>query len=91
MRRERESKKPKFKPEITRVKLNPAQAVLACNCWSAGFFAQNALYYGGPMATICQSLIGGGKAVEFPGTTCSENNLGIPGAGFRENGSIMSS
>ena len=30
------SKKPKFKPVITRVKLNPEQAVLACNCYSAG-------------------------------------------------------
>jgi len=26
------SKKPKFKPEITRVKLNPEQAVLTCDC-----------------------------------------------------------
>ena len=29
------SRKPKFKPEITRVKLNPEQAVLTCDCWSA--------------------------------------------------------
>lgn len=27
------SKKPKFKPEITRVKLNPEQAVLTCDCY----------------------------------------------------------
>lgn len=27
------SRKPKFNPEITRVKLNPEQAVLACPCW----------------------------------------------------------
>lgn len=27
-------KKPKFKPVITRVKLNPEQAVLTCNCYS---------------------------------------------------------
>jgi len=26
-------KKPKFKPNITKVKLNPEQAVLACGCW----------------------------------------------------------
>ena len=25
--------KPKFKPVITRIKLNPEQAVLACSCW----------------------------------------------------------
>jgi len=28
-------KKPKFKPLITRVHLNPEQAVLSCNCWSS--------------------------------------------------------
>lgn len=27
------SGKPKFRPIITRVKLNPEQAVLACSCW----------------------------------------------------------
>jgi hypothetical protein len=27
------SKKPKFRPRITRVKLNPEQAVLACSCY----------------------------------------------------------
>jgi hypothetical protein len=30
------AKKPKFKPVITRVKLNPEQAVLACACYSTG-------------------------------------------------------
>ncbi|MBN1492822.1 MAG: hypothetical protein JW938_01595 [Candidatus Omnitrophica bacterium] len=30
------AKKPKFKPEITRVKLNPEQAVLACTCMAIG-------------------------------------------------------
>ena len=30
------SKKPKFKPEITRIKLNPEQAVLTCICWQFG-------------------------------------------------------
>ncbi len=29
------SRKPKFNPEITRVKLNPEQAVLACSCWDS--------------------------------------------------------
>ncbi len=29
-------RKPKFRPKITRVKLNPEQAVLSCNCWSTG-------------------------------------------------------
>lgn len=30
------AKKPKFKPVITRVKLNPEQAVLSCNCATNG-------------------------------------------------------
>ena len=30
------SKKPKFKPVITRVKLNPEQAVLTCTCSTSG-------------------------------------------------------
>ena len=30
------SRKPKFRPIITRVKLNPEQAVLACGCYSGG-------------------------------------------------------
>jgi hypothetical protein len=29
------SRKPKFRPEITRVKLNPEQAVLSCVCYNA--------------------------------------------------------
>lgn len=31
------SGKPKFKPVITRVKLNPEQAVLSCTCFSEGY------------------------------------------------------
>jgi hypothetical protein len=28
------SRKPKFRPEIRRIKLNPEQAVLVCDCWN---------------------------------------------------------
>lgn len=31
------SRKPKFNPLITRVKLNPEQAVLVCQCATAGW------------------------------------------------------
>jgi hypothetical protein len=31
------SRKAKFKPEITRVKLNPEQAVLTCACYNEGW------------------------------------------------------
>ena len=34
--------KPKFKPEITRIKLNPEQAVLACQCYSTRRYASQA-------------------------------------------------
>lgn len=30
------NKKEKFKPEITKVELNPEQAVLACSCYDNG-------------------------------------------------------
>ncbi len=30
------SPKPKFKPEISRVELNPEQAVLTCDCYNHG-------------------------------------------------------
>jgi len=37
-------KKPKFKPNITKVKLNPEQAVLACSCYGAGYGTGNNWY-----------------------------------------------
>lgn len=40
-------KKPRFKPEITRVKLNPEQAVLACACYAQGrMFSSSAQHIG---------------------------------------------
>jgi len=34
-------RKPKFKPVITRVKLNPEQAVLSCACYQFGGYVDN--------------------------------------------------
>lgn len=34
-------RKPKFNPEITRVKLNPEQAVLQCLCFSTDFAGED--------------------------------------------------
>ena len=31
-------KKIKFKPKITRIRLNPDQAVLSCSCWQGYWF-----------------------------------------------------
>jgi len=33
-------RKPEFKPAVTRVKLNPEQAVLQCNCFASGMASQ---------------------------------------------------
>lgn len=38
------SRKPRFKPEITRVKLNPEQTVLSCNCYNTGLVWESASY-----------------------------------------------
>jgi len=38
VRSTKKGRKMKFRPEITRVKLNPEQAVLSCNCHSMGYF-----------------------------------------------------
>lgn len=46
-------KKPKFKPQITRVKLNPEQAVLACECWDVGKITKNPWQPAQGWATIC--------------------------------------
>ncbi len=32
-------RKPKFRPRIMRVKLNPEQAVLTCDCYNDGYIA----------------------------------------------------
>lgn len=48
------AKKAKFKPEITRIKLNPEQAVLACACYSGGHAQDATGYrYTGVSETIC--------------------------------------
>ena len=44
------SRKPRFNPEITRVKLNPEQAVLACTCYMGEVSATT-----GPKANFCSA------------------------------------
>ena len=44
-------KKLKFKPEITRIKLNPEQAVLSCTCYDTGY-----------QATVSGSVLANGDA-----------------------------
>ena len=47
---EKMTKKPKFKPKICRLMLNPEQAVLACSCYSAGYCSSRNSYWG---AIVC--------------------------------------
>jgi hypothetical protein len=53
------SKKPKFKPRITRVKLNPEQAVLACDCFDnntlMGAGEAEGYWQGGAAQRVCLS------------------------------------
>jgi hypothetical protein len=41
------SRKPKFRPEIRRIKLNPEQAVLTCSCYSSGHRPGSYMFYPG--------------------------------------------
>ena len=40
-------RKPKFKPEITRIALNPEQAVLTCECYNVGAWIYTAKFQAG--------------------------------------------
>lgn len=62
------SKKAKFNPEITRVKLNPEQAVLACPCYSNGWDGTGDTH---PSKTGCD--VTGAKI-----NTNAENTSGAP-------------
>jgi hypothetical protein len=75
------TKKPKFKPQISRVKLNPEQAVLSCSCYSdqgggfgTGAFAQGPGYRSdfvmAPGGAVCsgRSMVHGEPAPGGPGT-----------------------
>jgi len=57
------SKKPKFKPTITRVKLNPEQAVLTCGCYSTGQHAWGGDKYWGHGTWVGHDCVGSGKAI----------------------------
>jgi len=62
-------KKLKFKPSITRVKLNPEQAVLICSCYSAGMLRGAPLMYAGNVIGPIHCL-GGYKAADQGGKSC---------------------
>lgn len=76
-------RKPKFDPVITRVKLNPEQAVLSCDCWGVGFRAQGhvreagSTYYALSTGGSCTYDVFGAKwgegvsVMNSPGEPCS--------------------
>ncbi len=51
-------KKPKFRPKITRIKLNPEQAVLACTCWMTGTTVNTNPIPVFPFSSVCFGLRG---------------------------------
>lgn len=69
------SKKLKFKPAVTRIKLNPEQAVLACNCWQGGYIYESNVNFGkltDPVITICghDPFTPGGKGTQVAAPSC---------------------
>lgn len=50
-------RKPKFRPVITRVKLNPEQAVLFCTCYSDGNYSSGADLYSDTLGQrVCSGI-----------------------------------
>jgi hypothetical protein len=68
-------KKPKFRPVITRVKLNPEQAVLACNCWTAGHTNSGTKTSVGVSSDICSGS-GGPNRVTVKSSWCGNRGGG---------------
>ncbi len=67
--------KPKFKPIITRVKLNPEQAVLQCTCYNTGGRA----VFGGGSIQLDPDITGPFVACHTVGKTPLKN-FGSPGS-----------
>ncbi len=59
-------RKPKFRPEVTWIKLNPEQAVLSCNCYTIGLVAsQDQSGHGGETVGPPFDFACGGKGKAF--------------------------
>jgi hypothetical protein len=63
-------RKIKFKPVITKIKLNPEQAVLQCDCFNGAWRVGTDSYRGVPglIATYCRTL---GRALEVDYNPCN--------------------
>jgi hypothetical protein len=60
------ARKPKFKPIVTRVKLNPEQAVLACGCYNGGWNYTSTGFAFYSTLTACST----GRNLLVNGSTC---------------------
>ena len=81
-------KEPKFKPEITRIKLNPEQAVLTCNCYddNTRWLVTSAMYASVPTSwSLCS-----GKTKEAR-TPCVTTESAISGSSYEYISVIASS
>ena len=72
------SKKPEFRPRITRVKLNPEQAVLTCNCyltWTVYWDSAKIQYF------IDTGFFSDPILCTGPGKSSINAQVGMPGGG----------
>ncbi len=74
------SRRPKFNPEISRVKLNPEQAVLQCACFGATAKVWNSSANKGSSATFCNA--GSGRTF---GTKTQSSCAGTSGSSGKKN------
>jgi hypothetical protein len=65
-------RKPKFKPVITRIRLNPEQAVLICSCWDGGLELTGGVQYGTQGDKGCK---GSTKNIGYQGL-CTASGMG---------------
>lgn len=79
-------RKPKFKPMITRIKLNPEQAVLTCNCFNAGF-----RLYRTSIKTSIADVSGCDNARIRAGNSCDDGDSLYSGATGHWSGTLGSS
>jgi hypothetical protein len=84
------SKKPKFKPEITRVKLDPEQAVLNCACYNLGLRASYLSSTATPSGFSAHCL-NTRQIVWSVDNACSSGTCGGGQTAFSQGGSATSS
>ena len=87
------SKKLKFKPEITRVKLDPEQAVLNCSCYDIGLQAVYTSQAQGPsgFTMSCTTNLYPRNHVSAVNSVCSTSTCGGGNTAYFMGGAATSS